>query len=111
MTQEQLVRKAYKDAYERECEPEIVENLVKFVDLYTMAKALDDFENTQPYFMPKPVNSAKQAALDAAVAVLGREATEITFDPTEKKEPPGSRLVSMAKTIYQWLTEPQTDKR
>src|SRR5277367_3002313 len=105
MTQEQLARKAYRSTYGIECDQTMAENLAKFAEEYNMAKALDEFENTPSQYItiPRPVNAAKEIALNSAVAVIGREATEITFDPTEKEEAPGTRLVKMAQTIYQWL--------
>ena len=86
--------------------------LMKFAEEVVFGCAMDEFHNqpTQYFTAPKPVNSAKQAALDAALAYIGRS-TEITFNQSENKEAAGTRLVEMATTIYQWLTEPVTDKR
>ncbi len=85
----------------------------RMIEEYNMLNAIDEFENTRSDFIPagRPINVCKQIALDAAVAAIGRQATQITFVKEGENDPLGSSLVEMAQTIYQWLTEPVTDKR
>ncbi len=80
----------------------------KLIEEYQALDMIDQFNNTPATYFSydKPVKKAKEIALDAAIKYIDRAPTVITFHQDEKKEPAGTRLVEMAKTIYQWLTEP-----
>ncbi len=109
-TEQVLLSKAYQKVFGKPCEDHLAYELLRLIDQYNLDKAILEFDNTPNEFvrLPTPVKKAKEIALDAAIAYIGRN-LEITFDPTEKKEPAGTRLVEMAETINQWLIKPDTE--
>lgn len=115
----QIRKDAYNQAYGYDGTVELPDGLSHFLEVYENKKVVQEFcEQPMQYFTSKPDTApqvirrtSKEIALEAAVAIMDRAPTEITFNRDEKAEPWGTRLVRTAETIYQWLTEPVTDKR
>jgi hypothetical protein len=106
----EIRKEAYNEAYGFDGSYGMPAGYDKFLDLYEMKKAIQEFNEQPLTFYPheKNVKKAKEIALDAAVQLSGRLPTQVTFGEG-KIEP--SPVVTLAKEIYEWLTEPETDKR
>lgn len=82
-----------------------------FLEIYDSKKAIEQFmeQPIQVFPYDKPVKKAKEIALDAAAKII------IAYFEIKGKYSVGtqekpSEVVALAKEIYQWLTEPETDK-
>lgn len=103
-------RKAYNYAEDAYIEYPVA--AVKFLEEYLLQDALDEFQNTTPIWLPnaKPVRQAKEVALDAATKItIAYFELRGKYGAGSKEQP--SEVVFLAKEIYEWLTEPETDKR
>lgn len=102
MIKEHLLIEAYRKVcnYDQDVDitPKSTDFSKRMIEEYMFLNALDEFENTQPIFLPKPVDSAKQIALQTAVE-YHKEISTTSDD-----------IVETAKLFYQYLTEPVTDK-
>lgn len=87
--------------------------LMPFLEEYLTESAQDDFHDTSSQFItyPKPVNAAKKLALNAAITLTPREGTVVTYGDNPNDSKARHRTLVLADEIYQWLTEPETDKR
>jgi hypothetical protein len=75
--------------------------LDEYAEMYHEQKIIEGFQQT-PATLYTCAKKAKEIALDAAVQIL------CSCDPLTKRD---GQVVDLAKEIYQWLTEPETDKR
>ena len=117
MTTKQLAelrKEAYNVAYSYDGSVNLPDGLTRFLEVYENKKIIAEF-NEQPstwIAYDKPVKKAKEIALDAAVqiqcAYLPIVMRMAGYKEEEKDE---SGTLKLAKEIYQWLTEPETDKR
>ena len=103
MIKPKIVMDAYRKAYSYAPDVylEYPVTAAKFLEEYQLLDAIDEFNNMPPtFFSPeKPVKKAKEIALEAAVKI------------NCGCLPPQGGVVNLAKEIYQWLTEPETDQR
>ena len=103
MIKPKIVMDAYRKAYNyaRDAYLEYPVAAAKFLEEYQLLDVQDEFNNTVATIFPwgKPVKKAKEIALDAAVKI---NCASVPFQ---------GNIVALAKEIYEWLTEPETDKR
>lgn len=104
-------RKASNYADDIQLDGSNVEFHKRLMEEYQLLDVLNEMSKTKTEFFSfeKPVKKAKEIALEAAVQLSGRLPTEVTFGDTDTRTP--SPVVELAKEIYEWLTEPETDKR
>lgn len=106
----EIRKEAYNVAYNYDGTVNLPEGLENFLDVYDAKKAIQEFMETPSQWIPahNPVKKTKELALDDAIQLSGGLSTRITFGDDTKQPSP---FVAFAKEIYQWLTEPETDKR
>jgi hypothetical protein len=104
MTTKQLAelrKEAYNVAYSHDGSVNLPDGLTRFLEVYENKKVIAEFNEQPSTWLPydKPVKKAKEIALEAAVKI------------NCGCLPPQGGVVNLAKEIYEWLTEPETDQR
>jgi hypothetical protein len=103
-----LVTKAYRAAkgcpFDFNLDSNSMAWITKFTQEYQSLEVLDQLQ-TSPDAV-SPFRKAKEIALNAALAI-----TPPFFDSPRIGNYDAKILTDRAESIYQWLTEPETDKR